>query len=196
MGEFLLILLIAIPLFGWLILSPIVFIWWFFDPDARDRFKERHPRVEFAVFIGAFLCICGIFFLGIERVLVFIPGHWGRYDVDGGFIATRLSIASILSLFLGFFFIVVFERFEKIRCENQRLTMIAERDKWKEELRHMSRARLKEKQGDIEAKLNDSPLKDYDEKQVLKDVLDAIEAQILLLDQQHELRDRRRRSKQ
>ncbi|MBW2740859.1 MAG: hypothetical protein JRE64_18890 [Deltaproteobacteria bacterium] len=119
---------LAIPLFGWLIVSPIVFIWWFLDTDNRDLFTERHKRIATVVFFGAFFSFFFVLGQGIEEFLVFISNDWGGYDEDGKFVSTRSSIAHTLALLLTFFFIYVFDKFEKMRTESRRLEIYKRKD--------------------------------------------------------------------
>jgi hypothetical protein len=88
-----------------------------------------------AVFIGAFSSLVFVLGQGIEELLAFIPADWGGYDEDGEFVTAKSSIANTLAFCLSFFFIHVFDKFEKMRTENQRLSIIAEIQKQKDGLR-------------------------------------------------------------
>ena len=68
---------ILISLFAWLILSPVVFVWWFFDPYAKNRFSKSHGKIAMVIYIGAFLSLMLIFSQGIEKrkvQIIRLPG--------------------------------------------------------------------------------------------------------------------------
>lgn len=178
---------VYIPLFSWLIISPAVFVWWFFHPHARDRFFKSHDKIVMAIYIGAFFSFILILGQGIEKLFLFIPGDWGGYDEDGNFVTTRSSIAHGLALLTSFFFFHVFDKFEKLRDENCRLSIIVEVEKRKRALRDSCLDSLIEKRREVETQLNDLREKSYEiefssenesEIQILIEMLEELECRI------------------
>ena len=104
---------------GWMIVSMIVFVWWFFNLEKRDRFSEWTETTPGLVFAGAFCGLVFVLYIGTEQLFAFIPGSWGTYAEDS--IPTRDFIAITLGGLLSLFFVHVFHRFYKIREVNRRL---------------------------------------------------------------------------
>ena len=92
---------------------------------------------------------------GIEQILVFIPADWGGLDEDGVLKTARSSIAYTLALVFSFFLVHVFDRFEKLRAENDRLSVAAEIQNRERGLRHQSREALIERRSETEAALKE-----------------------------------------
>jgi hypothetical protein len=87
------LLLIVVLLFLWLIVSSIVFIYWWVNPRSRDKFMSSHEKIGVSFYIGAFLSCAFVVSGSLRALLVFIPDSWGGYGEDGEFIRTRDSIA-------------------------------------------------------------------------------------------------------
>lgn len=148
-----LMFVIAISLLGWLLISPLVFIWWFLDTETRDRITQEHGTIANAVYIGSFFSLLIVLGQGFEQLLVFIPPDWGGYDEDGEFITTRSQIAYTLAFSISFFFIHVFEKFGKLHTENERLSIIAEIKKRTDGLQYQSRETLIERRNHTKAEM-------------------------------------------
>ena len=179
---------LAFLLLGWLIVSPIVFVFWFFDANMRTRFVERHGGIAIAVFSGTFICLFCILFLGIEKLLVFIPSDWGRYDEDGEFVSATSMIAMVLAIPPFLFFYYVLGTFGEIRSENRRLTIIVEIQKRKDALPHYNRDLLIKKRDETQTELeglrdlrNDRGFLSADKKgelQILNAILEELKYRI------------------
>lgn len=183
------VLVLAVSLLAWLIISPPVFIWWFYDTETRDQILKKHENVTIAVYIGTFISFIFVLIQGLEQVFVFIPPDWGGYDEDGDFVSTRYEIACIMAIFISFFFIHVFCKFDKLHTENKRLSYIAEIKKRTDGLRYLSREYLIERRNETKAemqKLRDSsydsrrPTEIMDELWILDELLDELECRIRL----------------
>lgn len=181
------VFVVGIPLFGWLLLSPLIFIWWFFDTDTRDRFALRHEKLTMAVYAGTFFCLVFVLGEGIEELLVFIPADWGEYNEDGDFVTTRNSIAYALAFFLSLLFVDVSRKFDEMRTENERLSVLTETQKRKDGLRHRSREALIRGRDETETKLKELRERsysgrlssgDYRELRVLEELLDEFDCRI------------------
>jgi hypothetical protein len=68
-----------ITFYGWLIFSPIIYIWFFFNTRKTEQFKERHHIITIAIHIGASLTLLIVLFRGIEPYFSFIPKNLGTY---------------------------------------------------------------------------------------------------------------------
>ncbi len=119
---------------GWIIVSPIVFVWWFFDRDSRDRFARRHGGIRTGVYIGAFCFLLVVLARGTQELLVFVPDNWGGTDEDGAFVSVRSTIGSTLGALFSLFLVQVFVNHEKVQAENRRLSIAPEikmrKDAW------------------------------------------------------------------
>ncbi len=188
--------IIFIPLIAWLIISPVVLVWWFFDPYTRDRFFKSHGKIAMVIEIGAFFSLMLIFSQGIEKLLSFIPDDWGVYDEDGEFVTTRSLIAYAIALLASFFFCYVLNQCEILRAENHRLNIIAEVERRKRELRYSCLDSLIEKRKEVETKLKDLREKLHktrysyyvkSEIQILEEMMDELEYIISESEQHDEL---------
>lgn len=146
-------ILFGVAFFVWFFVSPFVVILWFFEPESRDSDLERHERITMALYVGAFISLNIVLGQGIiallvfiNRLLVFIPADWGSSDFAN-------FISHLLAFYLSIFLVHVFDKFEKMRIENQRLSTIEEILKRKDGLRYFSRERLKERRDRTEAEL-------------------------------------------
>jgi len=171
---------------------PLVFIWWFFNTEDRDRFAARHEKIAGAVYIGALLSLGIVLAQGIEHFLEFIPGDWGGFDEEGEFVPARRGAATTMTTFLLVFVFHVFDKFEKLRMENKRLSerekvfqeemrIIAEVKKRKDDLRYRSHETLIKKRGNIEAalqKLREPSSNSSTELRVMEALLDEVNYQI------------------
>jgi hypothetical protein len=177
-------LILQIPLFGWLIVSPIVFIRFFWDIGETKQFIERHEIIMIAVIIGATLSLFIILFLGIERFLVFIPSDLGFDDNDGYFISIKYYTALILALCFSYFFIHVLYKFKDQPSEYRRIKIVEEIEKLNDESCNYSREFLLEKQEEAKdqfqslAKLSYPSAAEEMEMEALENLLDELECQI------------------
>lgn len=183
-------LLIIIPAFlvsVWLLVSPVIVIFWFFHTDMRDQFMGRHKKIAMAFFIGSFICIAGVLGQGFEEIFSFLPDSWGGYDEDGDFVTLRSSIAYTLSFFLTVFIAYVFDNLESLREENLRLKVVLEVRERMERLRDCSSGVLTLQRDRLESEFKKLRQQSFnyilqpDEKKellVLGGLLDEIDGQI------------------
>gem|GEM_PF-4886152 len=102
----------------WLVISPLVFLWLFFDNRRRDYFIKHYAIAYFIVTLGSIVCLCIVLMTGLESLLIFIPMDWGSSNADGEFITTRNTISGMFAVFLTFIFCAVFENRNRFRSEN------------------------------------------------------------------------------
>jgi hypothetical protein len=163
---------LLVPLFGWLIISPIAYVWFFLDIEKAEQFKERHENITGAIIIGATLSLFIVLLLGIERFLVFIPREWGRYEY-GEFTSIRVYISGVLALSFSYFFIHIIYELDNMRSENRRLSkhrqsrIVKEIQKRKDELLYCSRDLLLKKQEETQDQLQ--RLEEIDDERRLSD---------------------------
>ena len=141
--------------YAWLVLSAILFIWWFLQFDFQRSWvlaKWENKRTEYVVCVGTWISLCIVLSLGLEKCLWFIPGDWGGFDEGGDFVTLRSSIAMSLAFALSVFSMYVFGRFVKIRNENRQLTLASEIQKLKDKDRR-SLVFLTEERDETAAKL-------------------------------------------
>jgi len=119
-------LAIMILAYGWLIVSALIFIYWFFDPEMGERFAGQHEKIAVVVYIGSFFCLIVVLGQGIEDFLSFIPADWGDYNEDREFVKDRSKIANGLAFLISLFFVQVFSKLGMLRVENRHLSVNAE----------------------------------------------------------------------
>lgn len=139
---------------GWIFASPFVFVWWFFDTDARDRILNRHPDMTGMVFVGSFLCLFLIIGSGFEYLLLLPFPHSQEIDEYSGPLSSPWwPLTSLVTFWMVLFLAHVFWKFENLRVENRRLSIFEEIQKSKEELSRLDRRSLIRKRRAIRGEL-------------------------------------------
>jgi hypothetical protein len=82
-----------ILLFVLILTSPVIWVFWQFEPEDSDG-KEK--KGQYVIFLGTMLAFMIIIGEGFESLLTFIPESRGYYD-KGEFITLRSSIAYFVS---------------------------------------------------------------------------------------------------
>lgn len=103
---------------SWLIISPMVFIWWFFFPKKHEKSKKSPNNewgaVEWIIGFGALLSLVMVLGEGVQIHLWFIPRNLGGVGEDGEFVSARRAISGVLgvllTLLLGYAYVLVVQR--------------------------------------------------------------------------------------
>ena len=112
-GDFFFDLLIFGGL-AWVIVSPLIFIYWHMAPRKRDGFQSRHGNIVAAANIGTFVSSVFVLSIGIRSLLIFLPASWGWYD-EGEFVQAREWVSALLGTLATFFLTHIYEKAEKLR---------------------------------------------------------------------------------
>jgi hypothetical protein len=107
--------IIAVILLSWLVISPLVVVWWHFRPDNRKEYIEKREWVAQSLYIGAFLSLIIVLLFGFKEMLFFIPSNWGGFDEDAKFVSARTQVAGWLAVSLS-----IFVAYLCLECESQR----------------------------------------------------------------------------
>lgn len=114
---------IGIAITAWLLLSPLLVIYWVFFPQYQKRFLERHKYVTYGIFFGAFFGSLFIIGSGVEKLLEIIPSDWGSLDEDGEFVTTRRSISIPVGFFLTLLLESILSKYVDLRTDNRKMKM-------------------------------------------------------------------------
>jgi hypothetical protein len=85
--------LLLFVLFAWVIVSPLIFIYWHFAPGKRGRLQSRHGNIPAVINIGTFLSRVFVLSIGIRSLLSFLPASWGWYE-EGEFVQARKRVSA------------------------------------------------------------------------------------------------------
>jgi hypothetical protein len=88
------LLILYIALGAWLTISPLVYIYWHFNRDARHQYEEHLN----AVFLGTLITLTGMIGAVLTQLLVNIPESWGSLGQDGALARVRGYIGFTLGL--------------------------------------------------------------------------------------------------
>ncbi len=86
--------ILCIALGAWLIISPLVYIYWHFNGNVRRQYEEHLH----AVFLGTLVTFTILIGAGLTQLLVFLLGSWGNLDQSVFFVRTRGYIGFTLGL--------------------------------------------------------------------------------------------------
>ncbi len=111
--------LLIFGLLAWVIVSPLIFLYWHLAPRRRDRFKSQHGNVVAVIQVGTFLSCVLVLSLGIRSLLIFLPAWWGWYE-EGEFVQARQWIAFVLGTLATFFLTHIYAKAEKVWEENEK----------------------------------------------------------------------------
>jgi hypothetical protein len=134
---------------AWLLISPIFWVYWFFNPNALGRFSAKHKNICWVIGIGAFLGCWVVIGGGLERILWFVPANWGYRNEEGEFRLIRNSVAGVVSFFMAIFIAYIFGEVRMLRREVLKKENQIERARWKDEFKHMGKGELEEKVAEI-----------------------------------------------
>jgi hypothetical protein len=90
----LILLILNMALGAWLLISPLVYIYWHFNRDARHQHEEHVHAVLLGTLITLTLMIGAV----LTQLLVYIPESWGWLNHDAVFVRMRGYMAFTLGL--------------------------------------------------------------------------------------------------
>jgi hypothetical protein len=96
----LILLILYIALGAWLTISPLVYIYWHFNRDARHQYEEHVHAVLLGTLITLTLMIGAV----LTQLLVYIPESWGSLNQDGIFVGMRGYMGFALGLLAAIHF--------------------------------------------------------------------------------------------
>lgn len=145
------LLVIVSPVVAWLVASPCIFIWWWFNRDSRKRISATRPGLVMLIDTSTFFSLTSLLVAGFHQVLFFLPDESSTNDDGGGL---RIHVSATLGVGLAFFFLIeLFLRIEELRARSERLALIEEVDRRRRDLRARSLDGLIKKREEIEAQI-------------------------------------------
>jgi len=96
-------------------ISCAVSVYWLYHRADRDESLKTHPKLTSAIYISAFITLMGVLYVGIKKLLFFIPWGWGAYDEDGDWRSMRESIAIMLAFLSSGFISTLFSKYETLK---------------------------------------------------------------------------------
>ena len=90
----LILLILNMALGAWLLISPLVYIYWHFNRDARHQYEEH----VHAVFLGTLITSTVVIGAVLTQLLVQIPELWGSPHQDAVFVRVRGYMGFTLGL--------------------------------------------------------------------------------------------------
>ena len=113
----LILLILYIALGAWLIFSPLVFIYWHFDRDARHQYEEHTHAVLLGTLITLTLMIGAV----LTQLLVQIPELWGSPHQDAVFVRVRGYMGFTLGLLSAIHFMQSISKKEAVEDKQRAL---------------------------------------------------------------------------
>ena len=102
---------------AWLIISPLVYIYWHFNRDARHQY-EKHVHV---VFLGTLITLTVMIGAVLALFLVYIPESWGWLNHDGVFVRMRGYMGFTLGLLVAIHLMQTVSKNEALEDKKQAL---------------------------------------------------------------------------
>ncbi len=156
--------LVGMALLGWLIVSSIAVIWWYFRPKQLDSLlRDRHEGRVKALNIGAFISLATILVLGCRQILVFIPDRSWDGDEPG----LRTNLATWVAVGLSAFFAYLLAQATQLRPTLDKLCQTEAKLKSAEDSRQFAEreiTHLEQRIEDIMDRLEDLGVKEMYEK--------------------------------
>jgi hypothetical protein len=86
--------ILYLALGAWLLISPLIYIYWHFNRDVRRQYEEH----VHAVFLGTLITLTVMIGTVLTQLLVQIPESWGSLNQDGVFVRMQGYIGFTLGL--------------------------------------------------------------------------------------------------
>lgn len=107
---------------AWLLISPVLFLWWFFAHKHRQHFFKKYELLAPIGFmiagVGSFFLLMMVLSQGIEQLLKpMLPSDWGHLDDDGEFVSTANTIGWPLGMVFAIVISAMFSFLEHHRPE-------------------------------------------------------------------------------
>ena len=93
----LILFILYTALAAWLIISPLVYIYWHFNRDVRQQYEEH----VHAVFLGTLITSTVMIGAGLTQLLVFLPESCSRLIQGGGSVGMPGSIGFTMGLLVA-----------------------------------------------------------------------------------------------
>jgi hypothetical protein len=87
----------------YILISTLLFWYWVIKGKQEILSQKSSKKIHYYVFVGSLLGIWGLFYIGFNKVLFFIPESWGGINEDGDFISTRNAFAGLMAMLSTFF---------------------------------------------------------------------------------------------
>jgi hypothetical protein len=130
----LLLLILYIALGAWLLISPLVYMYWHFNRDARLQYEEH----VHAVFLGTLITLTLMIGAVLTQLLVHIPESWGWLNRDGVFVRIRGYMGFTLGLLAAIHLMQSMSRKEAVEDKKRALCHELEVNRRTDELSNLN----------------------------------------------------------
>ena len=86
--------ILYVALGAWLLISPLIYIYWHFNRDVRRQYEEH----VHAVFLGTLITLTVVIGAGLTQLLIQIPESWGSLNQNGVFVRMQGYVGFTLGL--------------------------------------------------------------------------------------------------
>ena len=149
------VLLVGIPIGLFIIVSPFIFLYWFFNPDVAHRsWFVEDGGLSLMVYISTASVCFGIIYIGAKSALssISIPRHWAD------------AVGFPIGIATTGFLVYVFTKFEELRAENRSMRTELEIEKWKKKVKYLPESELKERLTEFRQRLKKLEKLDIEKK--------------------------------
>ncbi len=109
--------ILYVVLGAWLLISPLVYIYWHFNRDVRRQYEEH----VHAVFLGTLITLTIMIGTVLTQLLVQIPESWGSLNQDGVFVRIQGYIGFTLGLLAAIHLMQSMSRHEAVEDKKRDL---------------------------------------------------------------------------
>ena len=109
--------ILYVALGAWLVISPLIYIYWHFNRDVRRQYEE-HVR---AVFLGTLITLTVVIGAGLTQLFTLLPESWGSLSQDSGFVRMRGSMGFIVGLLFAIHFMQSMSKREALEDKKRAL---------------------------------------------------------------------------
>jgi len=147
--------ILYIALGAWLIVSPVVYIYWHFNRDVRRQYEEH----THAVFLGTLIAITVIIGALMTQLLLHIPESWATFNQDDAFVRMRGYLGFTLGLLAAIHFMQWMSKKEGVEDRKRALCHELEVNRYTSELGHLNFLKPSKDKGEWAESMAGSPLR-------------------------------------
>lgn len=147
--------ILYIALGAWLIISPLVYVYWYFNRDARRQYEEH----AHAVFLGTLITLTVVIGAVLTGLLVHLPESWGSPNQDGVFARMRGYMGFALGFLAAIHFMQSMARKKAVEDKKRALCRELEVNRYTNELGYLDLLKPSKDKDDWAETMAGSPLR-------------------------------------